>query len=551
MEANEKNMDLQYEESILDELELEGIDAKGYGVVGKYPMIDTELGIKSKGLYAYLCSLASDGRIAFPGRDTIMFHLGISKDLYYKCLTDLKNNGYVSVRQTTVNNVFSKNIFTIIAIPKKFMNNNVSPIFSKISMDGIKAVGYGMVPRIVMFDTRINIYSKVIYSYYCVFSGAGDTACPKLEYILYHLKINETTYLKYRKELVKYDYVTITQRHLGGRLDVPDIKLNQFPRLPDLAAEELKNEKMNKNTRIVFIKNEIQDMTDQDTEKTKIQDVTDQDTGKIQDVTKQDTVNKDTGRKRVKSTKVPRTKKQDVTDQDTGKSKIQDMTKQDTTGQDTVDQDTTINNININNHKINQSIDQLRFTSALDNLIDGSMDDSAQVDVAQTPVRFTYHMALAQPTDLYSQIKARMDEERQLPYEYREDKAKMRIAIEIASEYNDIDGDAQLIDVFKMFMPVLTELCMMDKLRTLGGAKVSYANVIDQINEYMRTEGTIRFVLESAAEDYIDALKKTKVQNYQAYMQACIWNAFTSYKAKLSNFMLKYSSGSYPAAGQK
>jgi hypothetical protein len=48
----------------IDELRIEGIKYKGYGVLPKYVMIDPDLTIEAKGIYAYFCSYAGSGNTA-------------------------------------------------------------------------------------------------------------------------------------------------------------------------------------------------------------------------------------------------------------------------------------------------------------------------------------------------------------------------------------------------------------------------------------------------------------------------------------------------------
>ena len=63
-------------------LQMDGIMAKGYGVVAKIPMRDTELKIKDKGLYAYLCALSGGGVRTWPSRGKILADLHIGKDAF-------------------------------------------------------------------------------------------------------------------------------------------------------------------------------------------------------------------------------------------------------------------------------------------------------------------------------------------------------------------------------------------------------------------------------------------------------------------------------------
>ena len=63
---------------------VEGVNCKGYGLLAKYAMMDHELSLESKTVYAYLCSLSGSGTYTFPCRDTILNDLQICKSAYYK-----------------------------------------------------------------------------------------------------------------------------------------------------------------------------------------------------------------------------------------------------------------------------------------------------------------------------------------------------------------------------------------------------------------------------------------------------------------------------------
>ena len=91
--------DKKISENFIDELRIEGIDYKGFGIIPKLLMLDTDLTIEAKGIGAYFYSYAGSGTIAFPGRDKIVHDLGISKDTYYKHLNLLKEQGYLKVEK--------------------------------------------------------------------------------------------------------------------------------------------------------------------------------------------------------------------------------------------------------------------------------------------------------------------------------------------------------------------------------------------------------------------------------------------------------------------
>ena len=94
-----------------DMLRIEGVMAKGYGIICKFPMTDPDLKVQAKGIYAYLCACCGNGMTAFPSIAKITEHLQISKDTYYKAVKQLKDQGYIQAKQQKVaNGQFANNI---------------------------------------------------------------------------------------------------------------------------------------------------------------------------------------------------------------------------------------------------------------------------------------------------------------------------------------------------------------------------------------------------------------------------------------------------------
>lgn len=258
-----------------DQLKVEGINFKGFGILPKYVMLDPDLSIEAKTIYAYFCSFAGNGSATFPGRDKILSDLPMSKDAYYKHFRQLTDQGYITVEQQGGNSgaIFGKNIYTLVSNPKKFSEKPEDTkhglAYSRIRFSGLKAAGFGMIPKAVMIDPRLPVKAKGVYAYFCSFTGSGNNAFPKKEKILFHLGIAEKTYYKFYKLLTELNYITAVQRHIDGRLQVNDYYLNDTPN----AANAQKKTVFSCST---------QDGKKQDTEKqdTQIQDSKKQDTNK-------------------------------------------------------------------------------------------------------------------------------------------------------------------------------------------------------------------------------------------------------------------------------
>lgn len=258
-----------------DQLKVEGINFKGFGILPKYVMLDPDLSIEAKTIYAYFCSFAGNGSATFPGRDKILSDLPMSKDAYYKHFRQLTDQGYITVEQQGGNSgaIYGKNIYTLVSNPKKFSEKPEDTkhglAYSRIRFSGLKAAGFGMIPKAVMIDPRLPVKAKGVYAYFCSFTGSGNNAFPKKEKILFHLGIAEKTYYKFYKLLTELNYITAVQRHIDGRLQVNDYYLNDTPN----AANAQKKTVFSCST---------QDSKKQDTEKqdTQIQDSKKQDINK-------------------------------------------------------------------------------------------------------------------------------------------------------------------------------------------------------------------------------------------------------------------------------
>ena len=226
-----------------DMLRVEGVMSKGYGIICKFPMTDPDLMVQAKGIYAYLCACCGNGTTAFPSIAKITEHLQISKDTYYKAMKQLKDQGYVQAKQQKVaNGQFANNIYTIVSNPKKFQDSGYEAkgtLQTSLAFTGLKMAGYGMIPRAVMYDSRLSVTAKVLYAYLASFSGAGKVAFPAKSYIQRHLGIGDSTYKTNMRALTSTNYVTVIQRHVNGKLSSNDYFLNDKPDEAAVLAPEV------------------------------------------------------------------------------------------------------------------------------------------------------------------------------------------------------------------------------------------------------------------------------------------------------------------------
>lgn len=97
-----------------DQLEVEGILSKGYGVIPKLVMKDKDLSIEAKAIYAYISSYAGNGTEAFPSVELICTDLDIGENRFHKHKKNLISKGYIEVRrERDAKGVWGRNVYTI------------------------------------------------------------------------------------------------------------------------------------------------------------------------------------------------------------------------------------------------------------------------------------------------------------------------------------------------------------------------------------------------------------------------------------------------------
>lgn len=212
-------------------LEIEGVNAKGYGIISQAAMFDVDLPIQSKAIYAYFVSYTGSGRTIFPKRETILSNLKMSKNAYYKYLRPLLDNGYIRISKAK--GFKNKNVYTICNNPAKvkcYAANLSSEQESQLSLDGINANGFGFIPKLIMQDTRLSIKAKGLIAFFYSLVQAGCRAYPHRSTICTFLQISKEVYYNALNQLIEYNYITVKQRHSkNGRFSVNDYILNSNP----------------------------------------------------------------------------------------------------------------------------------------------------------------------------------------------------------------------------------------------------------------------------------------------------------------------------------
>lgn len=207
------------EVSLPDRIQIEGVCCKGYGFIPKFVMQDKDLSITAKAIYAYFCSLSGKGDSSFPSQETIRGHLQLGNKAYYKHREMLITQGYIEVDHRRVGNQqFTQNLYILISNPKKFeeapQNDNwKSRVYGQIRIEGIRKAGYGLIPRAVMYDDRLDAKAKGLYAYFASYAGSDGQAFPAVPKLLEELDVAKETYRKALNALLDCNYIEVRQRN--------------------------------------------------------------------------------------------------------------------------------------------------------------------------------------------------------------------------------------------------------------------------------------------------------------------------------------------------
>ena len=260
------------EDESRDRLSESGIFRHGYGLIPKYAMQDRELSLIAKSIYAYLCSLCGGGETAFPSVETIRSTLNLGKESYYQHRKRLEEAGYITVQQRHQGKAYSSNLYTLNENPRRFHLETAGEwedrIYPIVRFSGIRGAGYGILPRTVMTDQRLDAKAKAVYAYFASLTGSGVSAFPSREHLLRDLSISHPTYYKCLNQLKKTGYLMTKQRKTGLHfavndyylLDNADTETDNPPqkiKCPADDGDQTKNQTVNydDNTELMFDKN--------------------------------------------------------------------------------------------------------------------------------------------------------------------------------------------------------------------------------------------------------------------------------------------------------
>jgi hypothetical protein len=103
-----------------------------------------------------------------------------------------------------------------------------------LQIQGINSKGFGTIPKLVMQDRRLTTEAKAIYAYFCSYAGAGRTAFPSREKIIFDLGMSQSRYYKHFQLLVRHGYIKAEQeKTLKGRF-----KRNVYTLIADIPCTQ-------------------------------------------------------------------------------------------------------------------------------------------------------------------------------------------------------------------------------------------------------------------------------------------------------------------------
>lgn len=214
----------------------------GYGIIYKAVMQDDRLSLTAKAIYAYLCSYTGSKGIVFPSRARILGELKLSKNTYYEHLNQLVELDYVVIEKRK--NFLNRNQYVI--------NDNPSSLATE---NGIKSLGYGIIPKSVMVNPNLTAKAKGLMAYFYALAGNGTGAFPTKKVIQKQLGISNTAYYNALHQLVENNYLTITQRKSEGKFEQNEYIITNFTSSQN--QDNQSTESQNQNTKNCDNKNNI------------------------------------------------------------------------------------------------------------------------------------------------------------------------------------------------------------------------------------------------------------------------------------------------------
>ncbi len=218
----------------------------GYGLIYKAVMTDERLSLTAKAIYAYFCSYSGSKSVVYPSRARILSELKLSKNTYYEHFNHLIELDYIIIKKSK--GFLNRNQYIINDKPSTVRTEN-SQQEKAFNENGIKALGYGIIPKSIMINPNLTAKAKGLMAYFYALAGNRAGVFPSKKVILTQLSISNTAYYSALHQLIDNNYITIIQRKTGGRFDQNEYVINNFTgsqsqdtQTTDLQNQDTKNE---------------------------------------------------------------------------------------------------------------------------------------------------------------------------------------------------------------------------------------------------------------------------------------------------------------------
>ena len=78
-----------------------------------------------------------------------------------------------------------------------------------LKVEGINFKGFGIIPKLIMFDKSISLEAKAIYAFFASHAGNGTSSFPGRDYILKSLNMSKNAYYVHYNQLLEQGYIKV------------------------------------------------------------------------------------------------------------------------------------------------------------------------------------------------------------------------------------------------------------------------------------------------------------------------------------------------------
>ena len=140
----------------------------GYGLIYKAVMTDERLSLTAKAIYAYFCSYSGSKSVVYPSRARILSELKLSKNTYYEHFNQLIELDYIIIKKSK--GFLNRNQYIINDKPSTVRTEN-SQQEKAFNENGIKVLGYGVIPKSIMINPNLTAKAKGLMAYFYALAG--------------------------------------------------------------------------------------------------------------------------------------------------------------------------------------------------------------------------------------------------------------------------------------------------------------------------------------------------------------------------------------------